>query len=156
MNWLRRLLVLLVVVVLLGGTVWVYRDGLSPSRPYSPADQLTVDEKERGAKLEERRQYLLNRHRGQAQVIQDVAAGRCTLLAAAGRFRTLYRGDKLIERALHDVYPAATEEERLCRWVIGYTQTDREDEPGTPELIARLEKEMREHVERGTLHIPEP
>jgi hypothetical protein len=156
MNWLRRLLVLLTVVALLGGSVWVYRDGLSPPGQTSPAGQSPLDEKDRAAKLEQRRQYQLMRHRGQAQVIQDLAAGRCTLLVAASRFRALYEGDQLIAHALHDAYPAATEDECICRWVIGYTKTDQEGEPGTPELIARLEKEMQEHLERGTLRLSAP
>jgi hypothetical protein len=155
MNWLRRLLVLL-VVFLLGGSVWLYRGGASPSPQDRPGGQDLMDEKERGSRLEQRRQVLLDRHREQAHVIQDLAAGRCTLLAAAGRFRALFRGDALIDHALRDTYPAATEEERLCRWVIGYTRTDRGDDPGTPALVGRLEREMKEHVERGTLHLPEP
>jgi hypothetical protein len=115
-----------------------------------------VNEEEHAARLEERRQLLLWRHRQLEQVIRELLANRCTLLAAAARFRALYQPDPVIEQALRDTYPAPTEDERLCRWVIAYFRTDQRDEPGTPEVAERLERELREHLERGTLQLPEP
>jgi hypothetical protein len=149
MNWSRRLLVLL-GVALLAGTVWIFWDG-----PTAPEGQSLPDEKERGSELEERRQHLLWRHHRQSQVVQDLVTGRCTLLAAAARFRALYRKDSVLDQALRDTYPAPTEDERICRWVINYTRTDQDGNPWTAELVARLERELREHLEHGTLQIPE-
>jgi hypothetical protein len=155
MKWSHRLLALLAVVVLLGGAAWVYRDWPASAQPERPGDRNLMDERDRARELDKRRQYVLWRNQQQAKVVQDLAAGRCTLLEAAARFRALFRGDEVVDRALRDTYPAPTDEERLCRWVIGYTATDQEDKPGGPALVERLEKEIREHLERGTLKIPE-
>jgi hypothetical protein len=60
-----------------------------------------------------------------------------------------------VDHVLRDTYLAPTEEERMCLWVIAYTRTDQEGKAGTPALVARLEKEMQEHLKRGTLRLPE-
>jgi hypothetical protein len=155
MKWFPHLLVLAGAFVLLGGAVWVYRDGPAPSRPKSSGGGGLTDEAQRSNDLEAQRQFILWRHRQQAQVVQDLVAGHCTLLEAAARFRDLYRGDAVVDRALRDTYPAPTEEERLCLWVIAFTRTDQEGEAGMPVLVERLGKEMREQLKRGAIRLPD-
>jgi hypothetical protein len=155
MKWVTHLLVLLGASVLLGGTVWVYQDGLAPSRPGPSGGGGLTEESQRSKDLEARRQFVLWRNQQQAQVVQDLVAGRCTLLTAAGRFRDLYKGDAVVDNALRDTYPAPTEVERVCLWVIAYTETDQEGKDGMAALVERLKKEMQEHLKRGTLRLPE-
>jgi hypothetical protein len=152
-NWLRRRLIVLGVFAVLGGTAWFYggRPAAPPNQPEGPE---VVDEMQRAVKLEQQRLLLLWRHEQQDKVVHDLAAGRCTLLAAAARLRALYKEDSVTDHVLRYSYPAPTEEERVCRWVIDYFRTSQKGEAGTPEVVERLERELREHLERGTLRLP--
>jgi hypothetical protein len=153
-NWLRRRLIVLGVFAVLAGTAWVF--GGRPAPPPNRPEGQVVDESERAVKLEQQRQLLLWRHEQQGQVVHDLAAGRCTLLAAAARFRAVCKKDPVIDRVVRSNYPASTEEERVCRWVIDYFRTSQEGEAGTPEVVERLQEELREHLGRGTLRLPRP
>lgn len=153
MNWLRRRLIVLGVFAVLAGTAWVYEDRPA-APPNQPEGQEAVDEQERAVKLEQQRQLLLWRHDQKDKVVHDLAAGRCTLLAAAARVRALSKKDSVTDHVLRYSYPAPTEEERVCRWVIDYFQTAQKGEAGTPEVVEHLERELREHLERGTLRLP--
>jgi hypothetical protein len=135
--------------VLLAAALCVYRD--QQREPQAP---LAGEQAGRADTLEQRRQAVLRRHREQEHIVRELAAGRRTLLEAAADFRALSLGEMPLGRPLHDTYPADTEEERLCRWVIAYLRTSLEDEPGAAELATRLEAELRQHVRQGTLRLP--
>jgi hypothetical protein len=137
------------VVVLLVGALCVCRE-----RPWESPQPPPLDEQADRADLEEQRQAVLRRHREQERVVRELAGGRRTLLEAAAGFRALSLGDKALERPLDETYPAGTEEERLCRWVIAYLRTTLGDEPGAAGLATRLEQELRQHLLQGTLRLP--
>jgi hypothetical protein len=147
----HRLLVPLGALVLLVGALCVCREwhrGL-------PQPAAAGEQADRADTLEEQRQAVLRRHQEQNRLVREVAAGRRTLLEAAAGFRALSLGETTLERPLHETYPADSEEERLCRWVIAYLGTTLADEPGTAGLVTRLEAELRQHVRQGTLRLPE-
>jgi hypothetical protein len=151
-----RLLVPLGVLLLLVGGMCAYRSWSTPAREEKPGVQTDIDEGLRAEKLEARRQLLLWRNAEQHRIARDLLDGRCALREAARRFRALYhRGDPVLSRALREIYPGGSEEEGVCRWVIAYTLTILEDEPGTPELGARLKAELQEHLKAGTLRLTE-
>jgi hypothetical protein len=146
----HRLLVPLGVVVLLAVALCVCRD-----RPWERPEPPPAGEQAPSADaLEERRQAVLRRYREQERLVRELATGRRTLLEAAAGFRAVSLGDVSLERGLDETYPAGTEEERLCRWVIAYLRTALGDEPGTAGLATRLEEELRHHVRQGTLRLP--
>src|SRR5262249_44692566 len=142
----HRLLVPLGALVLLAGALCVCR-GWQWGLPRPPA---VGEQADRAETLEEQRQVILRRHQEQERIVREVAAGRRTLLEAAAGFRALSRGETPLERPLHETYPADTEDERLCRWVIAYLRTTLGEEPGTAGLVTRLEAELRQHVRQGT------
>jgi hypothetical protein len=146
----RRLLVPLAAAVLLAVTVCVCRDRWRQTPEPPPAGE----QAERAGDLEERRQAILRRHREQERVVRELVGGRRTLLQAAAAFRALAAADNALDAPLRETYPAATDEERLCRWVIAYLRTSLGDEPGAAELVARLEQELRLHLRQGTLRLP--
>jgi hypothetical protein len=101
-------------------------------------------------------------------VARDVAAGRRSLLEAAGLFRTLYRlapelppplgpGVEPPDWSRH--LPAGTEEERLCLVVIGRVRWALGDPPDVARLeavTARLEGEFwAARCEHGAIELPD-
>jgi hypothetical protein len=52
--------------------------------------------------------------------------------------------------------PDATDEERLCRLLIGKVQVSRWRDPGRDAVAARLTAELEEHLKRGPLTLPGP
>jgi hypothetical protein len=113
----------------------------------------TEDDIRRMEELEIRQRLVLWRTAEQQRITRELAAGRCTLLEAASQFRALYRGDPVLTRALRDAYPEGSDEERVCRWVITYTRGAFEEQPEAAKLGARLEAELQQHLERGTLRL---
>jgi hypothetical protein len=100
-------------------------------------------------------QESLQRLAEQRQVAQEVLAGRLTLLQAAARFRTIRAEDSPHHRALalrH--YPGASEEEWLCRLVIGFVAAELQGQPEQERACRqRLEAELRQHLRRGPLRL---
>jgi hypothetical protein len=157
----HRLFVSLGVVVLLVGGLCVYRSQLPATGGQksggNPVLRLgEVDEIHRAETLEQHRQLTMWRTREQQRIVGELLARRCTLLQAAAQFRGLYRGDPVLAQVLRTAYPEGSDDERVCRWVLTYTRPDTEDRPDGAEIMARLEAEFQEHLERGTLHLMEP
>jgi hypothetical protein len=144
----RRLLIGLGVLLVAFAAVAVCRDWSTPREETVSAS--TPDEVRRANKLEDQRQLILWRIHEHRRIVRELASGRSTLLEAAGQFQSLSEGDATVSQALRDLYPTATEEERVYRWVSDYTQSELAGEPGTAE---RLATELREQLERGT---PQP
>jgi hypothetical protein len=114
---------------------------------------------------EQRREEDLNRHRAvlrrRAEVktglVRDVADGRLTLLEAAARLREL---DRATPDFPWEVFrlgrPGMSDEERHCRELIGHLRGDVVLESGDEnEVVRRWEEELRLHLERGTLQLPD-
>jgi hypothetical protein len=82
------------------------------------------------------------------RVVEQVIAGRLSLMEAATRFRAAGRG----------LLPAAEDGETVCRTVIGWAELALRDRPERASAVAeRLEGELRWHLERyGGVDLPRP
>jgi|SRR5262245_13212648 len=159
MNWLDRRTLGRVALALAFALplVWLIPWGTAQVLKLAGYSQL-AEEQEQLRKLEEERVRTLRRVQVRRDVVAAVITGRMTLLQAAGAFRELNRGSpSSYWGAFGHLYPGASDEERHCRQVIAYVRTELEEYPGGEnEVVRRLEAELRGHLERGKLHLPEP
>jgi hypothetical protein len=94
---------------------------------------------------------------GKNRVAAEALAGRLTLLEAAARFRDLSPADlpEVVRAQRQGLYPAASEEERYCREVIGWAgaalEARHQPDGGA---LRRLEAELDEHLRRGPIRLP--
>jgi hypothetical protein len=93
-----------------------------------------------------------------SQVGGDLARGRITLLEAAARLRELDRLEPPVVLAqIRQTYPASSEMERCCREAITWVESWLEGHPEHDQaVLLRLRAELDEHLQRGTLEVPEP
>jgi hypothetical protein len=90
-----------------------------------------------------------------AALLSDLLAGRSTLFETAAGFRDIQLVKDRCGRVVSLPFPGRTEEEQLCRQVIAYVETQILEEPEGPATVARLKKELQEHLERyGTVRLP--
>jgi hypothetical protein len=114
-------------------------------------------EHQREEELLARLQRVDVRLAGEIAVADDVRAGRLGLLEAAARFRDLQAADPSFDwDRFREQAPGATDEERLCRSVIGYVANSPDADPGQAGLVRRLEAELATHLGDGTLRLREP
>jgi len=137
--------------------VWLIPWGTGEVLKLAGYSQL-AEEQERVRQLEKEHVRTLRRTQARRDVVAAVIAGRTTLVEAAGAFRELNRGSpSSYWRAFGNLYPGTSDEERHCRQVIAYVRTELEVYPGGEnEVVRRLEAELRAHLVRGRLHLPEP
>jgi hypothetical protein len=89
-------------------------------------------------------------------VVQELAAGRITLLQAAARFRDINADWPEYAEVLRHRYPDASEEASISRNTIDYVCNILEDEDLVlaKGLRARLEAELDQLRQAGTLRLP--
>jgi hypothetical protein len=93
-----------------------------------------------------------------ARVIEDVKAGRLSLLQAAARFRELGRQPPEVSlELLRLYYPAKSDGECYCRYVIHGVATSVQEQGSPGEtILERLEAELQELLRwDGTVRLPE-
>jgi hypothetical protein len=147
---------LLAVVLVLGGVIWVCVRGID-SWAVPEADEDPDQEARRGGWTDNEECLALQRRVGaKVRLAREVIDGRLTLLEAAARFRDLNREPPLFAWvAFRAANPGASDDELLCREVISYVHLEQRGQPGTDAgLVARLEAELNERLERGDLHLP--
>jgi hypothetical protein len=91
------------------------------------------------------------------ELIAELAAGRLTLLQAAACLRALPDAPPYFWTLMHGYWPGKSEGERLCRYLIAFTQDMLTDQQRTEaaSVIARLEKELQDHLRRhGDVRLP--
>jgi hypothetical protein len=117
------------------------------------------DELQRAAKLDRERKVVGWAIATRSAIVSDLVAGRLNLFEAAAGFSEV---DKVKERhhvnpdPLPQYFPAKTREEQLCRQVITGVEWRLWNQPEQGVVVARLEKELQEHLERyGTVQLPE-
>jgi hypothetical protein len=139
--------------LLLGLLLW--QPGL-----FSPWEGLALLDprvREQLAREEQYRRALERRLAAKKAVAQDLAARRLTLLEAAARARDIDRAcPEFNWDAFRRTDPRASDDERHCREVIVQVRWLAPRGAPAHECAARrCEAELREHIARGTLHLPE-
>jgi hypothetical protein len=114
-------------------------------------------EQYRAEKLDRAQACAVLRMEARRAIVWDLAVGRLALLEAAARMRGLDRRNADFPwEIFRPNHPAASDDERHCLEVI---EQLRAHAPlgGSPteELALRLEEELREHLARGTLRLPD-
>jgi hypothetical protein len=89
-------------------------------------------------------------------IINDLVAGRIGLLEAAADFRALNAGRPAYTLVIRSFYPDMTDDERVCRNVIGYVEAGVEGDEDGRALIHRLTEELETLKATGRLHLPGP
>jgi hypothetical protein len=109
------------------------------------------DEGRRAADLRAVQEALSFRHEARREILEDVVAGRMTLLQAADQFKGLNERHPESMTAVRFTYDGGTDEERLCRQVIAGVQGLLDDRPPSEAapIIARLEAELHDHFGEG-------
>jgi hypothetical protein len=103
---------------------------------------------------------VLQRGLAKGRLAADVAAGRLTLLEAAAGFRELNSrwppfDWRLWRQFIHGRFSGVSDEEGLCRQVIGCAKSTLWQQPEKAEQVARrLEAELDQHLRHGTLRLP--
>ncbi|HKI33340.1 MAG TPA: hypothetical protein VKA46_15915 [Gemmataceae bacterium] len=111
------------------------------------------------AEMDPRLDAAAARMAAKEQTTQDLLAGRLTLLQAAARFRAHNASPPRLAADLADHIAGATEEERLCRQVIGWAKgAAATTSPGAGERTRqRLEAELAGLLAQnnGIIRLPE-
>jgi hypothetical protein len=125
---------------LAAGWVAGQRDGGGPARQW-------VEQVARGERLEGERFAVLSRNEAKQQVAGEVVAGRLSLAEAVARYRALNDESPYYRAQAARFHPAMSQEERLCREVIGYAEAALRGQPGRAErVLSRLERDLRDHL----------
>jgi hypothetical protein len=115
-----------------------------------------VEEAERSQDLEDARAAVEGRVQAKAAIAEDLVAGRLTLLQAAARFRDLNsRPPRFHWDRFRLAYPGTTDDERHCYEVLAAAQAfagSLKRRPPNP-LLDRLEQELRQHLQNGTVQL---
>jgi hypothetical protein len=157
---LRTGLFLAFIGLALAGTVYTNLDQLAGLKPYpqnlSEADEDLRRELKRADVLEAERQKVAAHLTAKIQVATDLAAGRLTLVEATVRVRDLKDKPGYFWRSIRQYEAGSSEEERLCRHVIGWTEAMLCNQPARAARVnARLKKELEEQLARhGKVTLP--
>ena len=115
-------------------------------------DEPTEADLRQGAELDGVSQAVRRRLAERERLAGDVIAGRLTLLEAAARFRDLDEQNPGFDWGIfRSTYAGASDDERLCRQVLAFV----ESEPGGTAVLGRLEAELQGRLGRGDLYLPE-
>jgi hypothetical protein len=144
---------LLIAVVVLAGVVlaeWARREE-------AVAGQECRQEQIRGTTMDTQVRDLIARSRRKERVASLVLAGRLTLLEAAAHFRALNHMDPPIAWDAFRRLPGESDDERHCYQVIIYVEAaiGTDDTESRKAIGGTLRTELRQHVGRGTLWLPE-
>jgi hypothetical protein len=111
----------------------------------------------RQQEIDARTDEVMNRMWQGDEVADAVANGRMSLLEGAARVRDISTAAPAFSW-LHfrASYAGASDDERFCRaLILRLGNLLGRDEDRARAVVARLEAELREHRDRGTLHLPE-
>jgi hypothetical protein len=158
MGWFSRRgwLLVLAVAVLVSALVLIRgagRRGGSADPPEGSAEY----EQRRGEEPLVQTRASIARIEHRKDLIRELLAGRLTLLETAAHFRALDRSNPSFNwDAFRRGNAGDTDEERHCREVIGWVETDLERTDPCLALATcnRLEGELQEHLRLGTLRLP--
>lgn len=133
--------------------------GSKPSFTFQPAAVVSADNDE--ASLEACQTALLVFKQDWAakeRIIENVISGRMPLLVGAARFQDLYarRPPNPFCVPKTQLFPGASEGERLCRQIIQWVKMRLEKDPSRDQVVARLTAELRARLaSQGCVCLPE-
>ncbi len=115
------------------------------------------EEKLREERLAREQRAALRQLQAQQEITKEVVAGRLTLLESAARLRDVELPAPSFRLDLfREAYRADSDDERFCQAIIQMVRLSvPPDTARTDELARRLEDELRDRRERGTLILPE-
>jgi hypothetical protein len=154
--------------LLTAGALGLAGAGVSYARPSWPTD-LGLDfwnvrelktrlnhDLQLAAELEKEDDVVMRRIAAKEGIIDDLIGGRISLMEAAAQFRALNAGRRDYLEVIRSTYPGRTDDERICRNVIGFVESYvKSDEDGC-HLVYRLNAELRQLVDGGRLKLPGP
>jgi hypothetical protein len=104
-----------------------------------------LSQERRAEALRGQKEAIFTRAEARQQVIDELIAGRMTLKQAVARFGELNAMEPEQMTVVRETFPGDSDEERLCRQVLGQVQVElqgRTSEADT--ILPRLEAEMHE------------
>ena len=138
--------------------LWRLQDTAWPLMGLAYLQCVAPEERARAERYDRHLRSFARRSDAKQEVARELASGRLTLLEAAARARDIDRAAPDFPWAgfrLAD--PAGPDDERHCREVIGLIRaTLPHTDPATEAAARRCEADLRSHVARGTLRLPEP
>jgi hypothetical protein len=107
--------------------------------------------------MEDRLHAVDCRVHARLRIARQVSERQLTLLQAAERFRDLNdAGPDFNWPHFRQITPGTTDDERCCRQVIMHVEYALGDDPARSTAERqRLEEELRDHLQRGTLRLPQ-
>jgi hypothetical protein len=134
---------------------------LDPGGP-SPAPKSSVlepdvdQETRRAEQLEARRKVLQWSISTRLTITDELITRHLTLAEAAAGFHAVDGVKYTYTRPVTQDFPGRTEEERLCRRVIGFVRERLHERPGQQAAVARLEEDLQaSRGQDGTVQLPE-
>jgi hypothetical protein len=140
----------------------VCASGMYQARPRSSSgsshagNASSAAQPEHDVSLVDRLQAVRCRDEARCRIARRVRAGWLTLLEAAEHFRDLNEaGADFYWKGFRTSYAGTTDDERCCRQVIDWVVNHLENDTGQSEAEKmRLEAELCDHLQRGTLRLP--
>jgi hypothetical protein len=142
--------------------------GVSVARPSWPAD-LGVDfwnvpalnarlkqHQQVAVALEYQDEQVMRRIAVKEVIVHDLIAGRISLVEAAAQFRALNAGRRDYLSVIRATFPGRTDDERICRNVIGFVEAAVEQDEDGRYTVHRLNEELWRLADSGTLVLPGP
>jgi hypothetical protein len=152
----------------IAGVVGLALAGMSSAHPTWPTDvgidfwnvpalkERLVQDRRLADELTTEDTRVMRRIAAKETIIEDLIAGRINLLEAAADFRALNAGRPGYMLVIRSSYPGVTDDERLCRNVIGYVEAGGETDEDGRALIYRLTEQLETLKAIGRLHLPGP
>jgi hypothetical protein len=152
----------------IAGVLGLVLAGISSAHPTWPTDlgvdfwnvpalkERLVSDRQLADQLATADRHVMRRIAAKETIIDDLVAGRIGLLEAAADFRALNAGRPAYLMVIRSIYPEMTDDERLCRNVIGYVEAGGEGDEDGRALIHRLTEELQTLKATGRLQLPGP
>jgi hypothetical protein len=110
---------------------------------------------ERQDRLMQEQQATLSRQARRKEVARGLIEGKMTLAEAAAVVEEIHREIRAFAPLGPRPYPGLSDEEACCRFAIDIARDELYGQPERAKaVVARLEKELRTHRQRGTLRKP--
>src|SRR5690349_9198789 len=108
------------------------------------------------AHLDAQDSHILQRIAVKEEIVNDLVGGRISLLDAAAQFRALNAGRRDYLEVIRLTYPGRTDDERMCRNVIGFVESAVASDEDGRYVIYRLNQELNHLLASGELKLPGP